>query len=208
VPGAGEDLLPSVAHGLVAVVLPLAAHPDLGRPVLAVLAPGLPAPAVWVRSATLAAVTALAALAGLRLAAAGRRSEAGELALLAVLFAAVHPFAAFGVYFGLWHALRHTARLVDLAAGDGPVRVGVRRFTVQAALPTAGAVAVLVGVWLTSRLGSGGSALLAAELATLAALTFPHAGVVTLLDRARGRAAVPRGVCLGLPGGERERAAG
>jgi UDP-N-acetylmuramyl pentapeptide phosphotransferase/UDP-N-acetylglucosamine-1-phosphate transferase len=76
----------------------------------------------------------------------GRTRPAGRA------FTFVHPFAAFGVYFGLWHALRHTARLVDLASGGGAARTGVRRVAAQATLPTAGALAVLAGVWVTARL--------------------------------------------------------
>jgi Brp/Blh family beta-carotene 15,15'-monooxygenase len=192
VPGPGEELLTTLAHGLVPVLLPLLVHPRLSRPVLAALAPGLPPPAAWLRASAAAAVVVIAAAAALRLVAGGRRVEAGELVLLTAAFAIVHPFAVFGVYFGLWHALRHTARLVDLAAADETVRIGVRRFARQAALPTAGALAVLGGVLVTARLAgasaSGGSSLLAAELATLAALTFPHSGVVALLDESRRRA--------------------
>jgi hypothetical protein len=103
----------------------------------------------------------------------------------------VHPFAAFGVYFGLWHALRHGARLVELAAGDDPLRAGLRRVTVQALLPTAGALAFLAAVVATARYAppSLATGLLAAELATLVGLTFPHAIVVGALDRRlrRGR---------------------
>jgi Brp/Blh family beta-carotene 15,15'-monooxygenase len=191
-PGAREELLTTLAHGLVPVVLPLAMHPQVSRPVLAALAPGVSSPAAGLRTTAAVVVALIAAGATLRLVAGGRRVEAGELVLLTATFAVVHPFAAFGVYFGLWHALRHTARLVDLAAADGAVRIGVRRFAVQAALPTAGALAVLAGVLVTARLAgapaSGASSLLAAEIATLAALTFPHTGVVTLLDEARRRA--------------------
>ncbi len=37
-----------------------------------------------------------------------------------VVLVAVAPLAALGVYFGAWHALRHTARLVEVAAGAAP----------------------------------------------------------------------------------------
>jgi Brp/Blh family beta-carotene 15,15'-monooxygenase len=191
VPGAGEDLLPTLAHALVAVALPLLAHPEATRVVLVVLAPDLPPPSAWVRTAVLALALAVAGAAVLRLVITGRGGEAAELALLTAAFAVVNPIAMFGVYFGFWHALRHTARLVDLAAPAGPVAVGVRRFALHAALPTAGALLVLAGVWVTAHLApdSGSSALLVTELATLAALTFPHACVVALLDVRRGRAA-------------------
>ena len=192
VPPAGQELLPTFASGLVPVVLPLMLYPRVSRPVLAALAPDLPSPGAELRATAAAVVCAVVAAAVIQLLRAGRRGDAGELLLLTATFAVVHPFAAFGVYFGLWHALRHTARLVDLASAGGAVRIGFRRVAVQAAVPTAGALVVLAGVWVTARTAvtspSGGSSLLAAELATLAALTFPHAGVVALLDEARRRA--------------------
>jgi hypothetical protein len=88
-------------------------------------------------------------------------------------------------------SLSAALRLVDLPSGGGAVRTGVRRVAARATLPTAGALAALAGAWVTARLAapsaSGASSLVAAELATLAALTFPHAGVVALLDEAGRR---------------------
>jgi Brp/Blh family beta-carotene 15,15'-monooxygenase len=185
VPAPAEDLLPVLAHGLVTVGLPVAAWPAVSLPLLDLLAPGAARVPGWVPTVVgaAAALAVTAALGGLVLS--RRAGEAGELALLAATFWTVHPFAAFGVYFGLWHALRHGARLVDLAAGAGPLGQGLRRVALQAVLPTAGAVAFLTVVASTVRLAPAGAAsgLLAAELATLIGLTFPHAVVVARLDR-------------------------
>jgi Brp/Blh family beta-carotene 15,15'-monooxygenase len=185
VPAVSGDLVPALAHGLVIVGLPVAAWPAVSLPLLDLLAPGAAASPAWVPT-VVGAAAALAVVAALgELVVRRRAGEAGELALLAVTFWAVHPFAAFGVYFGLWHSLRHGARLVDLAAGEAPLRLGLRRVALQAVLPTAGAVAFLVVVASTVRLAPAGAAsgLLAAELATLVGLTFPHAVVVAGLDR-------------------------
>ena len=190
VPAAGQELLPALAHGVVTTVLPVAAWPAVTLPLLAVLAPAAGRAPGWVPAAlaVLVAVVVPAALA--LLLRRHRTAEAAELALLTAVFWLVHPFAAFGVYFGLWHALRHTARLVDLAAGDGPLGVGARRVAVQALLPTAGALTFLAGILATARYAPAplATGLLAAELATLVGLTFPHAVVVAALDRRRARA--------------------
>lgn len=185
VPSPAHDLLPSLAHGLVTVGLPVAAWPAVSLPLLDLLAPGASRVPGWLPPAV-AAVALLAVAAALTQLVLGHRpGEAVELALLAVTFWTVHPFAAFGLYFGLWHSLRHGARLVDLAAGNGPLRLGLRRVALQAVLPTAGAVAFLAVVASTVRLAPApaASGLLAAELATLVGLTFPHAVVVAGLDR-------------------------
>jgi len=182
VPGARQDVLPTLAHGAVVVGLPVALWPGTSLPLLETLAPSvaqLPA-ALPIALGAVAAALVVAALAALVLA--GRRSEAAELVLLVVVFTVVPPLAAFGVYFGLWHALRHTTRLVTLPgpAGPLPVRAGWARYARHAALPTAVALGALVGLWATRT-----PSLLTAELAVLLALTFPHARVVAALDGAR-----------------------
>ena len=191
VPSTGRDLPLTVAHGLVTTVLPAAAWPAVALPLLATLAPrlaGIPAAGLH---AVAVGVVALAALVVLLLLVRGRPADAVQLALLTATFALVHPFAAFGVYFGGWHALRHGARLVEVAAAGEPLRRGLYRYLAQAAVPTALAVAFLAAILAGVRSGrEGPSPLLAAELATLLALTFPHAAVVAGMDRTlrvRGR---------------------
>ncbi len=115
----------------------------------------------------------------------GQRARSLDLVLLAGLVSLTPPPVAFGVFFGCWHALRHTARLVsgdprnsvDLAAGR--LARPVRRFLAATALPTA----IVVGaVLLLGRVTSSWIVLTAAVLPVLAALTVPHTAVVTWLD--------------------------
>lgn len=109
-----------------------------------------------------------------------------ELAVLVACFTVVPPLAAFGVYFGLWHAGRHTWRMVELAAGADARPVGhgraLRRYALHAAAPTAVALAALLAIAATRD-----ASVLATEIAVLLALTFPHVQTVAVLDAAGAR---------------------
>lgn len=111
----------------------------------------------------------------------GRPRIAAEVLLVAAVLAVAPPAAAFGAYFGGWHAVRHTARLLALTpAGpgrDAPAQV-LARFARAAALPSAAAFAVLALLWSRRAVTDP-----AAAVAVLLALTFPHAAVVSWLDR-------------------------
>lgn len=112
---------------------------------------------------------------------AGRPRVAAEVLLVAAVLVVAPPAAAFGAYFGGWHAVRHTARLLALTpAGpgrDAPAQV-LARFARAAALPSAAAFAVLAVLWSRRDVTDP-----AAAVAVLLALTFPHAAVVGWLDR-------------------------
>jgi Brp/Blh family beta-carotene 15,15'-monooxygenase len=104
---------------------------------------------------------------------------------------------AVGLYFTLWHALRHIARLllVDppavtaLVAGD-PGRA-LRRFARDAAPLTVVSLALIGGLALVvpaspAALASTPDGLLALYLVGIAVLTLPHVVVVTWMDRVQG----------------------
>jgi Brp/Blh family beta-carotene 15,15'-monooxygenase len=123
-------------------------------------------------------------------------ADAGELALLWVFFALLPPVLAVGLYFTLWHALRHIARLlvVDPGAQDALARghagAAFRRFARDAAPLTAVSLLLFGGLALavpTSPAALADSdALLALYLVGIAALTLPHVVVVTWMDRVQG----------------------
>ena len=109
--------------------------------------------------------------------------EAVETVLLVVLMAVVPPVAAFGLYFGAWHALRHTARLLALPGPRGvplPVGASVRRYLIHALPPTA-----VVLVALLALVAEGNESLLVSAVLVLLALTFPHMRTVAALDRSQ-----------------------
>ncbi len=187
-PPARRAALRALAHGAVVVGLPVALWPQVSLPVLGLLAPALAHPPAAALRGLLVATVLLVAGAAVEQLRRGRFAELGELAVLAALFWVVPPMAAFGVYFGLWHSLRHTARLLALA-DPGPtwcLRAAGRRFAAQALAPTLVAVVLLATMW---RLAS--TTLLAAELSTVLALTFPHLVAVGWLDHRLRAGPVP-----------------
>ncbi|RQH01392.1 Brp/Blh family beta-carotene 15,15'-dioxygenase [Natrarchaeobius oligotrophus] len=113
-----------------------------------------------------------------------------ELGSLVVFFASVPPILAIGLYFSLWHSVRHVLRamLVDdrasAAIERGDVRAASVRFARDAAPLTAGAVVIVAGLaLLVPRTPTTVPEGVAVYLVTLAALTLPHAVVVSALDR-------------------------
>jgi Brp/Blh family beta-carotene 15,15'-monooxygenase len=121
------------------------------------------------------------------------RVDAAETLGLWAFFYVVPPVFAVGVYFCLWHSVRHVARAVavdesvwpSLRAGDvlGPLA----RFGTEAAPLTAVALALVGGLWVAvpepPTTLAGGAAL---YLVLIAVLTLPHVVAVTWMDRAQG----------------------
>lgn len=112
-----------------------------------------------------------------------------EIAVLAFFFALGPPVLTIGIYFCLWHALRHIIRL-ELLDPRGAVFLSrgrlwkaARRFAVDAAPITAIAVVVLGAVYfmLPTAVGSAESRL-GPYLVLISALTVPHIAIVTYMD--------------------------
>ena len=120
------------------------------------------------------------------------RRDAAETGLLWAFFLLVPPVFAIGVYFCVWHSLRHIARLagVDPAArrafaDRGPVSALLR--TGRDATPlTAVSIAMIAGVALVVGIDTDPRTLTATYLVFIAILTLPHVVVVTWMDRAEG----------------------
>lgn len=191
-PGPAADWLVAAAFGVGVVGLLLWARPADTDPLLGPLSPWIAEMVVRTRPVAVVTVAVVVVIGLVVLLRARRRLEAAELALVVGTFAVAPPLAAFGVYFGAWHALRHTGRLLDLArgrrrdlghadAGWAPAGVLLLR---SAALPTVAALATVAVLWLARDLAS-----LQAEVGVLLALSFPHAAVVWALDRHEARTA-------------------
>ena len=116
--------------------------------------------------------------------------DVGEVGVLWGWFLLAAPVFAIGVYFALWHALRHVGRLVLLdapaaaAVGRGDTTRALRRFARDAAPLTLGGFLVVGGVALAVPSGvvSSGS-VLGISLVAIAAMTLPHVVIVAWLDR-------------------------
>ena len=116
-----------------------------------------------------------------------------ETSLLFAFFAVVPPVLAVGLYFTLWHAPRHVARLILLDHSGvrylqaGRVGRALARFAWDAAPLTGLALALLVGLYVAVPNAAGGpGSLLAVYLVLVSALTLPHAFLVTYMDLRQG----------------------
>ena len=135
------------------------------------------------------AIAAITAISAMFLISKKRLRDLLDIALLAALASVAPPLVAFAVYFGCWHAMRHTARLTSLLPSSiasyeaGNSRGAFSRAVIPGLPALAGTfifVALLAGfshnnlsdnfLWLT--------------LVTIWALTVPHMLVTAKLDRA------------------------
>ncbi|SFF82137.1 beta-carotene 15,15'-monooxygenase, Brp/Blh family [Halopelagius inordinatus] len=204
----GQRALAATVRGGIPMVVPLVAFPETYRRVAATTVE-LFAPEVtfaWLVSPPLrisvgvglALVTLASLLLGWRRAPHGPSRTAwlvdvGESVLLWAFFLVVPPLVAIGLYFPLWHSLRHLARL---AALDSPVAdalsnghsLSAAASLGRDALPmTAGAVVFLGALALTVPTAVGGiDEVASVYLVSLAVLTLPHVVVVSVLDRVQG----------------------
>ena len=139
-------------------------------------------------SQILFAVTAFAVLAILVMIIGKRNREALDLALLLLLAHLAPPLIAFAVYFGCWHAMRHTARLtLSLPRSLENLNQGnLRNAFSQAVIP---GLPALIGTFVVA----GAMALSGRDfsdeffwmaLVVVWALTVPHMVVTAKLDRA------------------------
>ena len=118
-----------------------------------------------------------------------RYRDALDIALLAALASIAPPLVAFAVYFGCWHAMRHTARLTSLLPQSQAAYEAGRssRAFLKAVIPGLPALAgtlifvvILAGVSKDNLTDS----FLWLTLVTIWALTVPHMIVTAKLDRA------------------------
>jgi len=130
----------------------------------------------------------LTAIALLRLVQKRRDGEAIDLVLLYLLAVTAPPLVAFAVYFGCWHAMRHTARLtLTLPSSQAAFTEGnYRRAFIKAVLPGTPA---LIGTFVVAALivllrgDSLDDQFLWVCLVVVWALTVPHMAVTARLDR-------------------------
>jgi Brp/Blh family beta-carotene 15,15'-monooxygenase len=201
----GQRLAALAVRGGIPMVVPLVGFPGVYRSVtgatIGLFEPGLgPGLGVVFRPDTRLALgggLAVLSLAALALGAVrsgidnrGWRIDALETALLWAYFLVVPPILAVGLYFCLWHSVRHVARLlvVEDRGSLAPDRIApaLAGFGRDALPNTVGALVVLGGLALVAPPGTDLLSLLGLYLVLLAVLTLPHAAIVTWMDLREG----------------------
>lgn len=184
-----------VIAGSGALVLPLARSGDQLVGVATALSPGLAAvigvaPVQTGLMVTWLIAASVAVTASLR---SGHPAVALDIALIGALGMVAPPLVAFAVWFGCWHSLRHTARMLTVEPGcaalliDGRRRSATARLIRLAAVPSAAALTAVAALgWFTLAAPDPTTmtTILADVLRLLLALTVPHMMVVWWLDRA------------------------
>ena len=118
----------------------------------------------------------------------GRKREAIDIALLLTLSLVAPPLIAFAVYFGLWHAMRHTARLtLVLQSSQSAYASGklLRSFSTAVLPGTPALVGTFVVAGILAVTGQDfNDDFFWMALVVVWALTVPHMMVTARLDRA------------------------
>lgn len=130
----------------------------------------------------------LTAVALLRLVQKRRESDTLDLILLYLLAVTAPPLVAFAVYFGCWHAMRHTARLtLTLPSSQAAFAKGsAREAFIKAVIPGTPALIgtfVIAALIVLLRGDSLDDQFLWVSLVVVWALTVPHMAVTARLDR-------------------------
>ena len=133
-------------------------------------------------------VMLITAFALLRLVQRRRDGEAIDLVLLYLLAVTAPPLVAFAVYFGCWHAMRHTARLtLTLPSSQEAFTKGnAKGAFIRAVLPGTPALVgtfVIAALIVLLRGDSLDDQFLWVTLVVVWALTVPHMAVTARLDR-------------------------
>ena len=135
------------------------------------------------------AVAVIATLSALTLLSKKRYRDLLDLALLAALASVAPPLVAFAVYFGCWHAMRHTARLSSLlprslAAYEAGNSWQAFKSAVIPGLPALIGTMIFVALLAGFSHNNVSDSFLWLTLVTIWALTVPHMMVTAKLDRA------------------------
>lgn len=127
-------------------------------------------------------------LALLRLLQKRRLEDALDLSLLYLLAITAPPLVAFGVYFGCWHAMRHTARLTlvlpssQKALAEGKIGSAFLS-AIWPGLPALIGTFIVAGLTIIFRGDSLSDQFLWITLVIVWALTVPHMAVTARMDR-------------------------
>ena len=135
------------------------------------------------------AVAVIATLSVMTLLSKKRYRDLLDVVLLAALASVAPPLVAFAVYFGCWHAMRHTARLSSLlprslVAYEQGKSFGAFMSAVIPGLPALFGTLIFVALLAGFSHNNLSDNFLWLTLVTIWALTVPHMAVTAKLDRA------------------------
>lgn len=187
VAGCGALILPLARSGEQLQTVATAVSADLAR-LIGLAAVQVALAVIWLVGAVIAVAASLRS---------GRGVVALDIVLIGALGLLAPPLTAFAVWFGGWHALRHSARLMTAEPGcavllaEGRPRAAIHRLARLAALPTAAALTVVASLIGFTAAATDPSAAVAEVLRVLLALTVPHMVVVFWLDRLPGQNSHP-----------------
>ena len=181
-----QKYLYAAAAGTLPVVIPLVS--DKSTSALEKVNPALVDWHQGLNNDLLLWVMLITAFALLRLVQRRRDGEAIDLVLLYLLAVTAPPLVAFAVYFGCWHAMRHTARLtLTLPSSQEAFTNGsAKRAFIRAVLPGTPALVgtfVIAALIVLLRGDSLDDQFLWVSLVVVWALTVPHMAVTARLDR-------------------------
>ena len=181
-----QKYLYAAAAGTLPVVIPLVS--DKSTSALEKVNPALVDWHQGLNNDLLLWVMLITAFALLRLVQRRRDGEAIDLVLLYLLAVTAPPLVAFAVYFGCWHAMRHTARLtLTLPSSQEAFTKGsAKRAFIRAVLPGTPALVgtfVIAALIVLLRGDSLDDQFLWVSLVVVWALTVPHMAVTARLDR-------------------------
>ncbi len=111
--------------------------------------------------------------------------DAGEILLLLLFFMTLHPLVSIGLYFCIWHGLRHLIRLRSWLQVDPPQRFSLfpAGLLLRSVPNTAISIlALLVVAWTARNIFSSWQDLIGAYLVLISVLTLPHLAVVSWMD--------------------------
>jgi Brp/Blh family beta-carotene 15,15'-monooxygenase len=188
-------------RGGIPMLVPLLSFPERYRAVigrLLALFDIAPSRIAWAFSAqtrlgiaiAIGGLTVLALGRGVRRSSRDRRAwaiDAGEVALLWWCFWVVPPLVAVGIYFALWHSVRHVGRLMAIDGRSAGLSASLAGFARDAAPLSIASIVFLGGLALAvPRTPTTLPELVALYLVALAVLTLPHVAVVAWMDREQG----------------------
>jgi Brp/Blh family beta-carotene 15,15'-monooxygenase len=181
------EILYALPAGFLPIVLPLTDHRTLSA-----LERIRPALVNWSGTNTQTLRTSIFILTAISLIAlllTKRFGLAIDICLLALLSIFAPPLVAFAIYFGLWHALRHTARLIPrlpkaVAFADAGATRSAFIAAVVPGLYAVGGSFALAAILMVASPQKFSSSLLWSVLVIIWALTVPHMLSTARLDRA------------------------